>query len=136
MNTWPSALKNVALWPNETQQPSQTEDFQVKLMFPESQKSSSVNNQGLVTSATAEKYQLTLQLIISHIKVVGLKFPRTEMLSSFLNKVIVFTCKNVLFLSLRAILLLYNKILQCTCRSRNGRSISQIILFYIFDIRL
>ena len=133
----PSALKYAVLWTNETQQPSQSEDFQMKLMFPESPKSSSVNNQRLVTFATAEKYVLTLWLIISHIKLVGLKFPRTEMLSSFQNKMFFFsTCKDVLFL------FLWEPFYLCIIKFHSVPSgigmenpAYQIILFYIFDIR-
>lgn len=71
----------------------------MKLMFPENPKSSSVNNQRLVTFATAEKYVLTLWLIISHIKLVGLKFPRTEMLSSFQNKMFFFPLAKMCYFS-------------------------------------
>lgn len=48
--------------------------------------SSSVNNQRLVTFATVEKYLLTLWLIISHIKLVGLKLSKMEMLPNFQRK--------------------------------------------------
>lgn len=108
MNVPLSPLKYAVLCPKETQQHHtgfSNEGFSNEGFSNEAHvHSSSVNNQRLVTFATVEKYLLTLQLIISHIKLVGLKFPKMKMLSNFQHRSFFFSVAEICFL--RAILLL------------------------------